>query len=225
MLNNIDYVKIFHEIKNSITLINSSFQLVAKKHPEVNQFEYWNEAMTEISFLKNMVTQLSSARLYSHPNTIRVSPYTLIHEIGASIRSLAWGSFVCDIELEDNLPLIEVDPPLIRQAVINLVKNACEAMDNTGTAVLRVSCSGNFIHIAVTDHGGGIDPAFADQVLQPFITSKTGGSGLGLSITREIVEAHHGSLTFVSHPGDGCTFTLSIPLRQNETEYPASEES
>lgn len=52
LLNNEDYLNIFHEIKNSITLVNGSLQLVAKKHPEVCEFDYWNEAMSEISFLK-----------------------------------------------------------------------------------------------------------------------------------------------------------------------------
>lgn len=60
MLSNEDYLNIFHEIKNSITLINSTLQLVAKAHPEVADYEYWSEAMSEIDFLKSMVTQFSS---------------------------------------------------------------------------------------------------------------------------------------------------------------------
>ena len=69
--------------------------------------------------------------------------------------------------------------------------------------------------IAITDHGGGLDPALADTIFQPFITSKTGGSGLGLVITRQIIESHHGTLTCDSRPGDGCTFTIALPLTQN----------
>ena len=62
LLSNEDYLHIFHEIKNSITLINSSLQLVEKKHPEVREFDYWSESMSELCFLKNMVIQLSSAQ-------------------------------------------------------------------------------------------------------------------------------------------------------------------
>ena len=69
--------------------------------------------------------------------------------------------------------------------------------------------------IAITDHGGGLDPALADTIFQPFITSKTGGSGLGLVITRQIIESHNGTLTCDSRPGDGCTFTIALPLTQN----------
>ena len=215
MLNNEDYLNIFHEIKNSITLIGGSLQLVAKKHPEVNRFEYWNEAMSEISFLKNMVTQLSSARLCGHLNVMQINIYAFMHQIASSIRAFSWSSFNFNIVFEESLPLIELDPQLVKQAVINLVKNAYEAMGNNGTAVITVSCSDNYMHIAVTDQGGGLDPAFADHIFQPFITSKTGGSGLGLVITKEIAEAHHGRLECSSRPGDGCTFTLSFPLTQN----------
>ena len=209
MLNNEDYLNIFHEIKNSITLIGGSLQLVAKKHPEVNRFEYWNEAMSEISFLKNMVTQLSSARLCGHLNVMQINIYAFMHQIASSIRAFSWSSFNCNIVFEESLPLIELDPQLVKQAVINLVKNAYEAMGNNGTAVITVSCSDNYMHIAVTDQGGGLDPAFADHIFQPFITSKTGGSGLGLYIVQEILR-RHGSECTVCNTQAGVKFSFSI---------------
>ena len=215
MLNNEDYLNIFHEIKNSITLVNGSLQLVTKKHPEVCEFDYWNEAMSEIEFLKNMVTQLSSARLCNQLNLMQINIYSFIHQISSSIRALSWNDFTCNIILDEDLPLIELDPQLLKQAIVNIIKNAYEAMDCTGTATLHVSCEKDLLHIATTDHGGGLDPAIADNIFQPFITSKTGGSGLGLVITRQIIESHHGTLECVSRPGDGCTFTITLPLIQN----------
>lgn len=215
MLNNEDYLNIFHEIKNSITLVNGSLQLVAKKHPEVCEFDYWNEAMSEIEFLKNMVTQLSSARLCNQLNLMQINIYSFIHQISSSIRALSWNDFSCNILLDEDLPLIELDPQLIKQAIVNIIKNAYEAMDCTGTASLHVSYEKDLMHIAITDHGGGLDPAIADNIFQPFITSKTGGSGLGLVITRQIIESHHGTLECVSRPGDGCTFTITLPLTQS----------
>lgn len=215
MLNNEDYLNIFHEIKNSITLVNGSLQLVAKKHPEVCNFDYWNEAMSEIVFLKNMVTQLSSARLCNHLNLMQINIYSFMHQISSSVRALSWTDFTCSFNLEEDLPLIELDPQLIKQAIVNIIKNAYEAMDNTGTAAVSVFYQDSLMHIAITDHGGGLDPAIADDIFQPFITSKTGGSGLGLVITRQIIESHHGTLKCDSRPGDGCTFTISLPLTQS----------
>ena len=128
LLSNEDYLHIFHEIKNSITLINSSLQLVEKKHPEVREFDYWSESMSELCFLKNMVIQLSSARLCNQLNLMQVSIYSFMHQIDTSIRVLSWKNFVCNFQLEENLPLIELDPQLLKQAVINIIKNAFEAM-------------------------------------------------------------------------------------------------
>lgn len=215
MLNNEDYLNIFHEIKNSITLINGSLQLVAKKHPEVNDFDYWNEAMSEINFLKNMVTQLSSARLCSHLNLASISIYTFMQQINDSVCILSEHDFSCKFIIADNLPLLEADPHLLKQAIINLIKNAYEAMNQIGIITLNVFLKKNLLHITITDHGGGLDPALADNIFEPFITSKTGGSGLGLVITKQIIDSHQGTLTCVSHPGDGCTFTITLPLTQN----------
>ena len=215
MLNNEDYLKIIHEIKNSITLVNGSLQLVARKHPEVCGFDYWDEAIAEINFLKNMVTQLSSSRLCDSLNLAMVDISSFMNELSGSVDALAWDHFTCKIDVEKNIPPVELDPLLLRQAVINIVKNAYEAMDNHGTANICVTYADNFLHIAITDHGGGLDTALAESIFQPFITTKTGGSGLGLVITKQIIEAHHGTLQCTSRPGDGCTFTISLPVRQS----------
>lgn len=215
MLNNEDYLNIFHEIKNSITLINSSLQLVAKKHPEVCDFDYWNETMSEIDFLKNMVTQLSSARLCEHLNVMQINMYSFIYQITSAIRALSWNDFTCNVILEENLPLIELDPQLLKQAIINIIKNAYEAMDCTGTVTLHVFYQDDLMQITITDYGGGLDPALEDDIFHPFITTKTGGSGLGLVITKQIIESHHGTLSCVSRPNDGCTFTIALPLTQS----------
>lgn len=215
MLNNEDFLNIFHEIKNSITLVNGSLQLVAKKHPEVCEFDYWNEAMSEIDFLKNMVTQLSSARLCSRLNLMQVNIYSFMHQISSSIHALSWKDFNYNIELDENLPLIELDPQLFKQAVVNIIKNAYEATSDSSPVMVHVFFRDDLLHIAISDHGGGLDPAIADNIFHPFITSKTGGSGLGLVITKQIIESHHGTLTCDSRPGDGCTFTISLPLTQN----------
>ena len=88
-------------------------------------------------------------------------------------------------------------------------------MNKSGTVTIRVSSANNSVLIAVTDYGGGLDPSFADSIFEPFITSKNGGSGLGLVITKQIIESHHGTIDCDSRPGDGCTFTLTLPLTQN----------
>lgn len=215
LLKNEDYLTIFHEIKNSITLVNGTLQLVAKKHPEVSGFEYWDEAMSEIDFLRGMVTQLSSARLCNHLNLMQVNIYSFMHQFSMSMHDSTWSDFSCVIELDENLPLIELDPQLIRQAIINLVKNAYEAMNHIGIVNINVSCQYPHMSIVIADHGGGLDPAIENSIFEPFITSKTGGSGIGLSLTKQIIEFHHGTISYESRPGDGCTFIICLPLTQS----------
>lgn len=215
MLSNEDYLNIFHEVKNSITLISGSLQLVAKKHPEVCDFDYWPEAMSEVSFLKNMVVQLSSARLCSHLNPMQVNVSSFLHQISNSALALSGKDFNCSLTLEDNLPFVEIDPQLFKHALVNLIKNAYEAMNGLKPVDIRAFLRNNLLHITISDCGGGLDPAIADNIFHPFITTKTGGSGLGLVITKEIVEAHHGTITCDSRLGEGCTFTITLPLMQN----------
>ena len=138
-----------------------------------------------------------------------------MNQISDSLRLLSRKEFNCELVMNDSLPLIEIDPQLLKQAIVNIVKNACEAMNGTGPVTIHVFCKDTLLHIAITDHGGGLPPALADNIFSPFITSKTGGSGLGLVITKQIIEAHHGSISCDSRPGDGCTFTIILPLTQN----------
>lgn len=214
MLNNEDYLNIFHEIKNSITLISSSLQLVAKKHPEVGDFDYWQEAMSEIDFLKRIVTQLSSTRLYGNPKIEKLDIHTLMNQIESSVRAFSRKNFSYCLSVEENLPLVEMDAQLMKQAIVNIIKNAYEATEVPGVIELRIFSQRQCLHISITDHGGGLDPAIASSIFQPLITTKTGGSGLGLVITQQIVESHQGTITCDSRPGDGCTFTITLPFSQ-----------
>jgi signal transduction histidine kinase len=189
-------------------------QLISKKHPEVSGFDYWDETISEIDFLKNMVCQLSSVRLCSHLNLMEANLYSFMHQVANSIRALSYDDFTCTLDLDDDLPNVEIDPPLLKQAIINLVKNSCEAMEYSGICEIHVFLRDDMVNIAITDKGGGLDPSFASGIFDSFVTSKSGGSGLGLAITKQIAEAHHGSITCDSRPGDGCTFTVIIPPHQ-----------
>lgn len=106
-----------------------------------------------------------------------------------------------------------VDPVQIQQVVLNLVRNAIEAMEASPHRDLMISTrpEGNDIEIRVADTGPGIAKEIADRLFQPFATTKKTGMGLGLSICREIVEAHHGRLTVLPRSGGGTVFCLTLP--------------
>ncbi len=215
MLNNEYFFLIFHEIKNSITLINSSLQLVAKKHPEVNNYDYWAETMSEIDVLKNMTTQLSLFRLSGQLNFKKINVQNFVQEIANTAHMLSQSDLRCLLTMEDNIPAVDLDPQLMKHALTNLLKNAYEAMEADGIVRIEVFTKKDYLIINISDSGKGLDPALGNTVFKPFITTKDGGSGLGLSITKQIVESHHGTITFDSQIGKGCTFSISLPFTQS----------
>lgn len=212
-MTNEDYQIIFHEIKNSITFINSSLQLIEKQHPEVKDFSYWDDSMQEISALKRMLVELSSARLSNDLNLQKVSLENFLPQLVNSCMSFFESDeFYCRIELEPSLPDIEIDRDRIKRVFSNLIKNSYEAMNGTGTIRLSAHLENAFARFDIIDSGGGIPPEYMPKLFTPLATTKPGGTGLGLLISRQIVEAHHGRLTVDSRYGDGCTFSIFLPL-------------
>jgi two-component system sensor kinase FixL len=106
----------------------------------------------------------------------------------------------------------------IQQVVLNLVRNAIEAMEAVDRRELTITTRsiGDKIETSVADTGPGIAPELADRLFQPFVTTKKSGMGLGLSICREIVEAHHGHLTAAARPSGGTVFRLTLPKANQE---------
>ncbi len=122
------------------------------------------------------------------------------------------------LELEDvavSMPRVNLE-----QVMLNLILNARKAMQQQGgTLKIRAKSAQNIVHIDLSDTGGGVPPQIADRLFEPFVThdaeadhGDTKGSGLGLSICKDLVTKAGGSLTFESTPGEGTTFHLDIPL-------------
>jgi signal transduction histidine kinase len=108
-----------------------------------------------------------------------------------------------------DLPLVVADRDKLKQALLNLCKNAVEAMPKGGRLTLRAYSSGERLNLEIIDSGIGI-PAGVD-IFEPFTTSKPSGTGLGLVIVRQILVAHRGSIGYSSEPGKGTIFRLTLP--------------
>jgi signal transduction histidine kinase len=118
------------------------------------------------------------------------------------------------IRVEENLamdlPLIEGDPVKLKQALLNLLNNAVDAMPRGGTLKLDAYRDKDLLVLEVTDTGVGIPEGL--NVFDLFVTSKPMGTGLGLPIVQDIVAAHHGTISYTSEPDKGTTFKLQLPL-------------
>ena len=124
------------------------------------------------------------------------------------------------LELDHTLPLVMVDHVQVQQVVLNLVRNAVEAMEQVERRELTIGTRAvleqKMAEIVVADTGPGIAPELAERLFQPFVTTKATGMGLGLSICREIVEAHQGRLTAVPATSGGAMFRVSLPIATGE---------
>ena len=113
-----------------------------------------------------------------------------------------------------------VDHVQIQQVVLNLVRNAVEAMEEVDrrelTSGTRAIPQQGMAEVIVADTGPGIAPELVDSLFQPFVTTKAAGMGLGLSICREIVEAHHGRLTMAPASSGGAEFRVTLPIATSE---------
>jgi two-component system sensor kinase FixL len=115
------------------------------------------------------------------------------------------------------------DKVQVQQVLLNLMRNAIEAMETSATRDLVIATAqadADMIEIRVADTGSGIAPEIAGQLFQPFITTKRQGMGVGLSISRTIIEAHGGTITVAANPSGGTIFTLTLPaVAQEETSH------
>jgi PAS domain S-box-containing protein len=116
---------------------------------------------------------------------------------------------------ETPVPLVTFDPKQVHQVLINLLKNALEAMPQGGEITVTTRVEGAYAEISIADTGVGMSPEVVDSIFQPYFTTKDKGTGLGLAICQSIIQAHGGTLSVASAPGRGTTFTIQLPL--NET--------
>ena len=121
---------------------------------------------------------------------------------------------------ETPLPAVNFDPKQVHQVLINLLKNALEAMDQGGEITITSRVKGANAEISLADTGEGMSPEVADKIFQPYFTTKDKGTGLGLAICQGIIQAHGGVILVDSTPGQGTTFTIQLPLE----EAPVAEE-
>ncbi len=207
-MNGLDYQRIFHEIKNTITLINSSMQLLDQRCSQLKTELYWDNIKNEITYLKNMVLEISKAGSMEQLQKDSVDLNSIVLDLCRFMKD-SYSDLKWKLNLSEELPCVYADQIKLKQAVLNLIKNSAEA--GSTYVIIETHAAGSHIQIAIIDNGGGISAELVDKVFDLFTTSKKQGSGLGLAITKQIIECHDGTLELNNQPGKGCTFTIELP--------------
>jgi len=123
------------------------------------------------------------------------------------------------LELAEDLPPVHGEHVLLEQVVFNLARNAMDAVlsqPGERRITLRTSFDAQRVYVEVSDTGSGVDAALAEHIFDSFVTGKEGGLGLGLSISRSIVEAHGGILRYAANAAGGSTFTFSLDRAERQ---------
>ncbi|MDR2019413.1 MAG: PAS domain-containing protein [Treponema sp.] len=128
----------------------------------------------------------------------------------------------CVLDLGENLPQISFDERYLKQAFLNLIKNAIAAMPTGGTLTIRTEVKEGEFWISVSDTGTGIPEALIAKIFEPYFTTKETGSGLGLTLVFKIVREHRGDIAVKSREGEGTRFTIMLPIPQKERRLIAS---
>ncbi|MFQ9511394.1 MAG: sensor histidine kinase [Lachnospiraceae bacterium] len=204
---------ISHELKNILTIMSSSLQLLESSHPEIIDYRYWKETKEDCNFLQSIIYQMSDYNNSARLNTKKTNLAQLIRNTYISCLALTEStnkslSYNC----YNDIPEMYVDRTKIYEAVLNLVKNAIEAVNDNGHIIVELKRQESNVSISVTDDGNGIKPDQVERIFEPFNTTKKEGTGLGLPLSKKIVEAHNGTLSVISVPGEGTSFTITLPL-------------
>ncbi len=172
----------------------------------------------EITRLDYTVTQFLQAIRPSVPQFRSVSVNDVVREAVELLRPEVENRGIAIREkLLRQLPPSPIDPAQIKQVLVNLIKNASQAMTRGGVLTLETGVSADGVVLSVQDTGAGIPADQLSRIYEPFYTTKKKGSGLGLMIVRRIVQEHHGQMHVESHVGEGSVFRIWLPLVDRPT--------
>jgi len=156
------------------------------------------------------------------PNKTIESLHALIEEVSASaFEPLGMERVRLELRLDASQDCVLMDKVQIGQVLFNLIRNAKEAMNGVGDPWVKISTTameGDFVRVDVADGGPGISPRVKDDLFEPFLTTKSNGTGIGLSISRSIVEAHDGKLWAGTDSGGGAVLSFSLPSVELEAD-------
>jgi signal transduction histidine kinase len=179
--------------------------------------QYLAVAKGEIHRLDYIVTQFLHALRPTPPQLKPASLNEVVEKTLELLRpELSNRGLTIKTKLEPHLPLAPLDTTQMQQVLVNLVKNAMQAMTKGGTLTLRTSEGSEGVWMSVADTGGGIPQEQINRIFEPFFTTKKKGSGLGLMIVQRIVRAHGGRIELESDVGRGTIFRIWLPLHERK---------
>ncbi len=200
-----------HEIKNPLMVIGGLARQVQNKLEGPLQ-EKLKIIQNEVQRLETFLGELRDFTRPAVPAKQEIDINEVIQEVEALMEGEAKNRGISLTEhLEPNLPRLQADPNQMKQVLLNLVKNAFEALDSGGQVTLSSGAQDKQVWFAVQDTGSGMTPEVLEKIFNPFFTTKDKGTGLGLAVINKIVSDHHGTVTVKSSPEQGTSIKVNLP--------------
>jgi C4-dicarboxylate-specific signal transduction histidine kinase len=219
--------EIAHEINQPLTSISNFSsaceRTIAAGNWDTDQLLEWvvkirDHARRASNIVQRLRTFLKKGVTVYKPVDINALIREVISWTESDIRKL---NIIVSLKLENGIPNVTADDILLQQVILNLVRNSMEALSETqnGTRqlIIQSRTSGHQVEVSVSDTGPGISKEIDEQIFSSFVTSKENGLGMGLSVSRSIVEAHGGRLYLDSEESTMTTFIFTIPVTRNST--------
>ncbi|MGW8958498.1 two-component system sensor histidine kinase NtrB [Paenibacillus sp. NPDC055715] len=216
---------ITHEIRNPMAVVRGFLQLMREKSPD-SLSHYYRIVMDELDRANGIINDFLS--LAQNRNVEKEQCH--LHDIIRELTPLLWADAnlrgqTIELKLEDHVTRLHLNPKEMKQLLLNLSRNAMEAMGDKGVLTISTHEEGDFVELGVKDTGPGIPQSQLEKLFQPFYTTKTKGTGLGLALCQSIVERHHGTIAVDSVEGMGTQFRVrlrrTIPTHRDHSESPS----
>jgi signal transduction histidine kinase len=211
---------IAHEVKNPLASIRLNIEMLEHELGQIADREVSNEVgelirsvMKEVERLERITGEYLDYARIPKMRFRRQCLHRTLRELQDFMRKEMESRKIKFVNVfSESLPNIYFDRERIKEAILNLYKNSAEAMPDGGRIKTLTAVSDDWAEIVISDTGPGVRRVDAEKLFEPFFSTKSAGTGLGLPIARDIIGAHGGSIEFYSEPGEGAAFLLKLPL-------------
>jgi len=209
-----------HEIRNSFAAIIGFADLLKKMGgPDEGRDKLASAIKEESNLAENLMSRFLN---FARPLNLNLEQIDIAEIIKSATANANSGHISIITEVPHDIPRIPGDSALLRQAISNLVINACDAVGESGEVKIRAGIEKSerglsHVIIDVMDNGMGIDPEIGSRIFEPFVSGKARGTGLGLALAKKIIVLHGGRIEAHSKPGKGARFTISLPISHRDT--------
>jgi hypothetical protein len=211
-----------HDIRNPLVAIGGFARaLLAKTPADDAHTEPLKIIIEEVNRLEGIVTRVLDDARPAEPGAVQAVQVNRILEEALKLleNELQGAGVSVTLSLDPGLPAVPAETDRIFEMVLNLARNAIQAMPGGGSFLLTTLPAGEHVEIRFTDTGPGVPEEIRERIFAPFFTTKPSGSGLGLTIVSQVVHEHGGSIELESTVGAGSTFIVKLPSRKSEAKH------